>query len=131
MPVGIVSAGRRPEQSVEVMPMPPEEAAEREPMPQRIYASRATLTQGTHWVSTTNTAYDGTYRMLSGAERKAAAQSRASRPTAAPAVQATIFAGYGGDGGGDEAVGVEAAAHKPAAGGMGERRAPFSKLYGR
>jgi len=114
-----------------VMPMPPEEAAAREPMPQRIYASRAALTQGTHWVSTTNTAYDGTYRMLSGAARKAAAQSRASRPTAAPAVQATIFAGYGGDGGGDEAVGVEAAAHKPANGGMGERRAPFSKLYGR
>ncbi len=96
------------EQSVEVAPMPVEEAAERELMSRRIYASRATLAQGTHWVSNSNTAFDGTYRLLSGAARKAAAQARANRP-AAPQ-EPTSSAGYGGDGGGDDDAAGAAAA---------------------
>jgi hypothetical protein len=118
------------EQSVEVAPMAAEEAAERELMSRRIYASRSTLAQGTHWVSSTNTAFDGTYRLLSGAARKAAAQARAGQipagqaragqPAAAAAARsARSSADYGGDGG-DEARAAAAArapesAQQPAA----------------
>jgi hypothetical protein len=103
------------EQSVEVVPMPEEEAAERELISRRIYASRSTLAQGTHWVSATNTAFDGTYRLLSGAARKAAAQARGSRPSDVETPTSV------GDGGGDDDDGVAAAgevgvAHKPVAG---------------
>jgi hypothetical protein len=111
------------EQSLEIVPMPEDEAAERELQSRRIYASRATLAQGTHWVSSTNTAFDGTYRLLSGAARKAAAQARQSATTsasyggdddggdAAPAAAGGAAAAHGHDGGGgdDDAAGSPAA----------------------
>jgi hypothetical protein len=87
--VSIIAA----EQSLDITPMPEDEAAERELQSRRIYASRATLAEGTHWVSSTNTAFDGTYRLLSGAARKAAAQERNDVSASAS------YGGGGGDGG--------------------------------
>jgi hypothetical protein len=48
-------------------PMEAEEAAEREIQSRRIHASRDTLGRDTHWVSSTNTVFDGTYRRILGA----------------------------------------------------------------
>jgi hypothetical protein len=103
------------DQPVDSVPMPIEEAAERELMSRRIYASRATLAQGTHWVSATNTAFDGTYRLLSGAARKAAAQDRKTRPAACPATPESIADGGdgGGDGGGEDEAAAVAAQEYP------------------
>jgi len=57
------------DQKLELTEMTADEAAERELQSRRIYASRATLSADTHWVSSTNTAFDGTYRRLAGAAR--------------------------------------------------------------
>jgi hypothetical protein len=94
---------------VDAVPMAAEEAAERELMSRRIYASRSTLAKGTHWVSATNTAFDGTYRLLSGAARKAAAQARGGRPATMPSEPAARFADGGGDDGGDDEAAAGAA----------------------
>lgn len=48
----------------DLVPMTDDEAAERELQSRRIHASRDTLGAETHWVSTSNTAFDGTYRHL-------------------------------------------------------------------
>jgi hypothetical protein len=45
-------------------PMGEEEAAERELRARRIRDSRDTLAEGTRWLSTTNTVFDGTYRHM-------------------------------------------------------------------
>lgn len=67
MQVTVVQA----EAKFELVEMPEEEAAERELQSERIYASRSTLSADTQWVSSTNTAFDGTYRRLFGAARSA------------------------------------------------------------
>lgn len=45
-------------------PMTEEEAAEREMRARRLAASRDTLAEGTRWLSTTNTVFDGSYRHM-------------------------------------------------------------------
>ena len=57
----------------ELVPMGDEEAAERELQSRRIHASRGTLGKDTHWVSASNTVFDGTYRHIL---RAAKAQDR-------------------------------------------------------
>ena len=52
------------EPNCEIVPMSEEEAAERELQSRRIHASRDTLGKDTHWVSGSNTAFDGTYRHI-------------------------------------------------------------------
>lgn len=59
------------ESDFELVPMDAEEAAERELQSRRIYASRETLGADSQWLSTTNTVFDGTYRRIHGAQRKA------------------------------------------------------------
>jgi len=54
------------------------EAAERELQSRRIHASRDTLSAETHWTSSTNTVFDGTYRHI---HRAAKARARESAPT--------------------------------------------------
>jgi hypothetical protein len=56
--------------------MDEEEAAERELQSRRIQASRDTLSLHTHWLSSTNTVFDGTYRFLFSA-----AQARGKKRT--------------------------------------------------
>jgi hypothetical protein len=51
-----------------------EEAAERELQSRRIHASRDTLSADTHWTSSTDTVFDGTYRHI---HRAAKAKARA------------------------------------------------------
>jgi len=51
----------------DLVEMPEDEAAERELQSRRIYASRATLSADSQWVSATNTVFDGTYRRIMGA----------------------------------------------------------------
>lgn len=54
-----------PEESDFVLrPMDEDECAERELQSRRIHASRETLGAGTHWVSQSDTVFDGTYRHL-------------------------------------------------------------------
>ena len=48
----------------ELVAMSEEEAAERELQSRRIHASRETLGADSHWVSASNTAFDGTYRYI-------------------------------------------------------------------
>lgn len=48
----------------ELAEMNEDEAAERELSSRRIHASRQTLGKESHWVSSTNTAFDGTYRFI-------------------------------------------------------------------
>jgi len=48
----------------ELVEMTEEEAAERELRSLRIHKSRGTLSADTHWVSTTHTVFDGTYRHI-------------------------------------------------------------------
>lgn len=57
------------ETKFDLIPMTDEEAAERELQSQRIYASRATLSADTRWLSSTDTVFDGTYRRIFGAAR--------------------------------------------------------------
>jgi hypothetical protein len=52
------------EPELELEPMGEEEAAERELRSRRIAASRDALAEGSRWVSSTNTVFDGTYRHL-------------------------------------------------------------------
>lgn len=52
------------EPDYELIDMGEEEAAERELQSRRIHTSRDTLGKDTHWVSTSNTAFDGTYRHI-------------------------------------------------------------------
>ncbi len=54
--------------------MSEEESAERELQARRIYASRPTLSAGTEWTSSTDTAFDGTYRHLHRAAKDKARQ---------------------------------------------------------
>jgi hypothetical protein len=65
------------ESEFEIVPMTEEESAERELQSRRIHASRETLATGTHWTSTTNTVFDGTYRHL---HRAAKAKARGAAP---------------------------------------------------
>lgn len=55
----------------ELVDMPADEAAERELQSRRIYESRSTLGADSQWVSATHTVFDGTYRRILGAARKA------------------------------------------------------------
>ncbi|HEV2364892.1 MAG TPA: hypothetical protein VGS12_11920 [Caulobacteraceae bacterium] len=64
------------EPRLELTPMAEEEAAERELKARRLAASRDALAEGTRWVSTTNTVFDGTYRHML---RAAKARDRARR----------------------------------------------------
>lgn len=50
-------------------PMGAEEAAQREMRARRLAASRDSLAQGTRWLSSTNTVFDGTYRNMARAAR--------------------------------------------------------------
>jgi hypothetical protein len=47
-----------------LLPMTEEEAAEREMRARRIAASRDALAEGSRWLSSTDTVFDGTYRHL-------------------------------------------------------------------
>lgn len=58
-------------------PMPREEAAQREMRSRRLAAGRDALAEGTRWLSSTNTVFDGTYRNMARAARTHAKQ----RPT--------------------------------------------------
>jgi hypothetical protein len=60
--LSIITIPAEPE--LELVAMTEEEAAERELKARRIAASRDELAQGTRWLSTTNTVFDGTYRHL-------------------------------------------------------------------
>jgi len=57
------------EPQLELQPMPEETAAERELRSRRIAASRDALAEGSHWVSSTHTVFDGTYRHLARAAK--------------------------------------------------------------
>ncbi len=52
------------EPELDLQPMTEEEAAERELRARRLAASRDTLAEGSRWLSSTNTIFDGTYRHL-------------------------------------------------------------------
>lgn len=52
------------EPELELEPMGEEEAAEREMRSRRLQANRDKLAEGTRWLSTTNTIFDGTYRHM-------------------------------------------------------------------
>jgi hypothetical protein len=66
------------ESEFELVEMGEEEAAERELQSRRIHESRETLSGNTHWISSTSTVFDGTYRHLLGAAK---AKSRKQPPT--------------------------------------------------
>jgi hypothetical protein len=57
--------------------MTEEEQADRELRARRIHAARSTLSAETHWTSSTNIAFDGTYRHM-----LRAAKSPTNKPTA-------------------------------------------------
>jgi hypothetical protein len=65
------------ESEFELVEMGEEEAAERELQSRRIHESRDTLSADTHWISSTNTVFDGTYRHLLSAAK---AKSKKQRP---------------------------------------------------
>ena len=52
------------EPGLDLQPMTQEEAAERELRARRLSAGRDALAEGTRWLSTTNTIFDGTYRQM-------------------------------------------------------------------
>ncbi len=54
---------------LDLQPMTPEEAAQREMRARRLAASRDRLAEGTRWLSSTNTVFDGTYRNMARAAR--------------------------------------------------------------
>lgn len=54
---------------LELVPMDDEEAAQREMRSRRLAASRDKLAEGTRWLSSTNTVFDGTYRNMARAVR--------------------------------------------------------------
>jgi len=55
---------------LELVKMDGDEAAQREMRSRRLAASRDNLAEGTRWVSTTNTVFDGTYRNMYRAARR-------------------------------------------------------------
>ncbi|MDE1917199.1 MAG: hypothetical protein KGJ57_15990 [Sphingomonadales bacterium] len=57
------------EPDLELVEMTPEEAAQREMRSRRLAASRDRLAEGTRWLSSTNTVFDGTYRNMARAVR--------------------------------------------------------------
>jgi hypothetical protein len=61
-----------------IVEMSEEEAAERELQSRRIHASRDSLSAETHWTSSTNTVFDGTYRHI---HRAAKARGQESPPS--------------------------------------------------
>jgi hypothetical protein len=63
------------EAQFELIEMNEEEAAEREMRGRRIHASRDTLSKETMWTSSTDTAFDGTYRHILRAAKTKAKQS--------------------------------------------------------
>jgi hypothetical protein len=63
------------EVDLQLVEMDPEEAAERELQARRIHASRDTLSADTHWTSSSNTVFDGTYRHI---HRAAKAKDRSN-----------------------------------------------------
>jgi hypothetical protein len=65
------------ESEFQLVEMGEEEAAERELQSRRIHESRETLSADTHWTSSTNTVFDGTYRHILGAAK---AKSKKQRP---------------------------------------------------
>ena len=52
------------EPELELRPMTEDEAAEREMRARRLAASRDALAEGSRWLSTTNTVFDGSYRHM-------------------------------------------------------------------
>jgi hypothetical protein len=54
---------------LDLQPMTEEEAAQREMRARRLAASRDRLAEGTRWLSSTNTVFDGTYRNMARAAR--------------------------------------------------------------
>lgn len=60
----------------ELVEMDAEEAAERELQGRRIHATRQTLSKDTHWVSSTSTEFDGTYRHIHRAAKEKGRTSR-------------------------------------------------------
>ncbi|HEY2136564.1 MAG TPA: hypothetical protein VGH49_11780 [Xanthobacteraceae bacterium] len=60
-----------------------EEAAERELQSRRIHASRDTLSADTHWVSSTSTVFDGTYRHIHRAAKERARKNPSEKDPAA------------------------------------------------
>lgn len=54
---------------LDLQPMTDEEAAQREMRSRRLAASRDRLAEGTQWLSSTNTVFDGTYRNMARAAR--------------------------------------------------------------
>jgi hypothetical protein len=54
---------------LDLQPMTEEEAAQREMRSRRLAASRDTLAEGTRWLSSTDTIFDGTYRNMARAVR--------------------------------------------------------------
>ena len=59
------------EAGIDLVRMADQEAAEREMQGRRIHASRDTLGLDSRWTSDTNTVFDGTYRRILGAFKKA------------------------------------------------------------
>jgi hypothetical protein len=57
------------EPELDLQPMTEDEAAERELRARRIAASRDALAEGSRWISSTNTVFDGTYRHLARAAK--------------------------------------------------------------
>ncbi len=69
----------------ELTPMSEEEAAERELRSRRIHASRDTLGKDSTWTSSTNTVFDGTYRLHSRRRPRQGPRRRGRRILAAEA----------------------------------------------
>jgi hypothetical protein len=67
------------ESEFDLVEMTEEEAAERELQSRRIHASRDTLSAETHWTSSTDTAFDGTYRHIHRAAKAKRRENSAPR----------------------------------------------------
>ena len=63
------------EPDLDLRPMTADEAAQREMRARRLAASRDHLADGTKWLSSTNTIFDGTYRNMARAARALAKDS--------------------------------------------------------
>jgi hypothetical protein len=57
------------EPQLDLEPMNEEEEAQREMRARRLAANRDKLAEGTRWLSTTNTVFDGTYRNMARAAK--------------------------------------------------------------
>ena len=69
------------EPDLDLQPMEKDEAAQREMRARRLAVSRDQLAEGTRWVSSTNTVFDGTYRNLARAARAKGRGPRAGDDT--------------------------------------------------